>query len=82
MSTYQMIDTHKDETPIIDTSGQISGYMNYKIGIEILDEDEETVLNPLDYEHLGECVDKYLRLTVELKRAQGIQEKYSYKTKA
>jgi hypothetical protein len=43
--------------------------MSYKIGIEILDEDEETVLNPLDYEDLGECVDKYLRLTVSLKRA-------------
>jgi Arc/MetJ family transcription regulator len=82
MSTYNLIETLKDDTPIIDTKGQISGYMSYRVNIDILDEDMETVMNALDFETLAECVGKYLRVTVELKRAQGIQEKYSYKTKA
>lgn len=72
MSTYNLIETLKDDTPIIDTKGQISGYMSYRINIDILDEDMETVMNALDFETLAECVGKYLRVTVELKRAQGI----------
>lgn len=82
MSTYNLIETAKDETPIIDTKGQISGYMSYRVSIDVVDIDRETVLNALDFETLNECVGKYLKLTIELRRAQGIQEKYSYKTKA
>ena len=72
MSTYNLIETLKDDTPIIekiDTKGQISGYMSYRVNIDILDEDMETVMNALDFETLAECVGKYLRVTVELKRA-------------
>ena len=77
-----MIETSKDETPIIDSKGLIQGKMNYGVKVEVLDSDQKTLLNPLDYENLNECIGKYLRLTVDLRRVMDIPIKYTFKTKA
>ena len=81
LSVYNLIETSKDETPIIDTKGIIQGYMTYSVGIEILEADRHTVLPALDYETLQEAVGKYLRLTMSIQRAKGIPEKYSFQSK-
>ena len=82
LSVYNLIETSKDETPIIDSKGLIQGKMNYGVKVEVLDSDQKTVLNPLDYENLNECIGKYLRLTVDLRRVMDIPIKYTFKTKA
>lgn len=81
LSVYNLIDIQKDETPIIDSKGGIQGKMNYGVSVEVLDTDRTTKLNVLDYESLQECVGKYLRLTVDLRRVVDIPEKYTFKTK-
>ena len=55
--------------------------MNYGVSVEVLDTDKVTKLNVLDYESLQECLGKYLRLTVDLRRVVDIPEKYTFKTK-
>ena len=55
---------------------------NYSLMLELLDYDKTTKLNILEYETLNELVGKNLKLTLELKRATEIPEKFSYKTKA
>ena len=81
LSVYNLIDIQKDETPIIDSKGGIQGKINYGVSVEVLDTDRTTKLNVLDYESLQECVGKYLRLTVDLRRVVDIPEKYTFKTK-
>lgn len=66
LSVYNLIETQKDETPIIDTKGIIQGHMTYSVGIDILDTDRHTVLDMLDYENLQEAVGKYLRMTMSI----------------
>ena len=50
--------------------------------LELFDFDKTSKLNILEYETLNELVGKNLKLTLELKRATEIPEKFSYKTKA
>ena len=79
---FNLIDTPKDESPIIDTKGIKNGMQQYSVHLDILDYDKTTRLNILEYETLRECIGKYLRVKLTLKRATDIPEKYSFKTMA
>lgn len=79
LSVFNLIDTTKDSSPIIDTKGSIQGKMNYTINFEIYDVDKTTKLNPLEYETLNELIGKNLKLVVELRKCQELPEKYCYK---
>lgn len=81
LAVFNLIETQKDETPVIDTKGLSEGKMSYGVTMEVLDVDKNTVLNMLEFENLNECIGKYLRIHVELKRVFDIPEKFTYKTK-
>ena len=82
ISLYNLIDTPKDDSPIIDTKGLTNGKQNYSIHLEVLDLDQVTPLNILEYETLSELIGKYLKIKLCLKRAVDIPEKYTFKTMA
>ena len=82
LSLFNLIDTPKDESPIIDSKGIKNGMQNYSINLEILDYDKTTKLNILEYETLRELVGKYLKVKLTLKRAVDIPDKYNFKTMA
>lgn len=80
LSVFNLIETSKDNSPIIDTKGSIQGKLNYSVNFELFDVDRMTRLNPLEYETLNELIGKHLKLIIELKKASDIPEKYTYKT--
>lgn len=80
LSVFNLIDTSKDSSPIIDTKGSIQGKLNYTVSFELYDVDRTTKLNPLEYETLNELIGKHLKLVIELKKCSEIPEKYTYKT--
>ena len=82
LSFFNLIDTPKDESPIIDTKGIKNGMQQYSIHLEILDFDRRTPLNILEYETLRELIGKYLKVKFCLKRAADIPDKYTFKTMA
>jgi len=75
-----LIETSKDESPIIDTKGAIQGRLNYSVSFEAFDVDRTTRLNLLEYETLNELLGKNLKIIIELKKAGDLPEKYSFKT--
>jgi len=82
LSLFNLIDTPKDESPIIDTKGIKQGVQAYSVHLDVFDTDKTTPLNILEYETLRELVGKYLKVKLTLRRASDIPEKYSYKTMA
>jgi hypothetical protein len=80
LSVYNLIETSKDTSPIIDRRGSIQGKLTYTIHFELLDVDKTTKLNPLEFETLNELIGKNLKLIVQLKRATELPDKYIYKT--
>ena len=82
LSLFNLIDTPKDESPIIDSKGIKNGMQNYSIHPEILDYDKTTPLNILEYETLRELIGKNLKVKLQLKRAVDIPDKYNFKTMA
>ena len=82
LSMYNLIDTPKDESPIIDSKGIKNGMQNYSVQLEILDYDKTTKLNILEYETLRELVGKNLKVKFCIKRATDIPDKYNFKTMA
>lgn len=79
LSVFNLIETNKDQSPIIDTKGSIQGKLAYTVNFELYDVDKSTKLNPLEYETLNELIGKHLKLIIELKKATEIPDKYSYK---
>ena len=79
---FNLCDTPKDESPIIDSKGIKQGMQNYSLMLELLDYDKTKKLQILEYETLNELVGKYLKVTLEIKRASEIPEKFAYKTMA
>ena len=82
LSLFNLIDTPKDESPIIDSKGIKNGMQNYSIQLEILDYDKTTPLNIFEYETLRELVGKHLKVKLCLKRATDIPDKFTFKTMA
>lgn len=82
LSMFNLIDTPKDESPIIDTKGIKNGMQQYAVHMEILDYDKTTKLDILEYENLRELIGKHIKVKFSLKRATEIPEKYSFKTMA
>jgi len=82
LSLFNLIDTPKDESPIIDSKGIKNGMQNYSVQLEILDYDRTTQLNILEYETLRELIGKHLKVKLSLKRATDIPDKYTFKTMA
>lgn len=80
LSIFNLIETAKDSSPIIDTKGSIQGNLTYSCNFELLDVDRQTKLNPLEYETLNELIGKNIKVILDLKKATDINEKYSYKT--
>ncbi len=80
LSVYNLIETSKDESPIIDTKGAIQGRLSYSVSFEAFDVDRTTKLNLLEYETLNELLGKNLKIIIELKKAGDLPEKYSFKT--
>lgn len=80
LSVFNLIETTKDNSPIIDTKGSIQGKLTYSCNFELYDVDKTTKLNPLEYETLNELIGKNLKVFIDLKRASDIPEKYTYKT--
>lgn len=81
LAVFNLIETQKDETPIIDTKGISEGKMTYGISLELYDTDKTTLLNTLDFENLNECIGKYMRMCVELKRVLDVPDRYTFQTK-
>ena len=81
LSVYNLIETSKDNSPIIDTRGVIQGKLSYSVSFELLDANKTTKLDKLEYETLSELVGKNLRLSIELKKATELPEKFTFKTK-
>lgn len=80
LSIFNLIETSKDNSPIIDTKGSIQGKLIYSCNFELFDVDKSTKLNSLEYETLNELIGKNIKLIIDLKQASDIPEKYSYKT--
>lgn len=80
LSVFNLVETSKDSSPIIDTKGSIQGKLTYTVNFELFDVDKTTKLNPLEFETLNELVGKNLKLKVELKKATDIPDKYCYRT--
>ena len=80
LSIFNLIDTPKDESPIIDTKGIKNGMQQYSVALEILDYDKTTPLNILEYETIRELIGKHLKVKMSLKKAHDIPDKYTYKT--
>ena len=80
LSVYNLLETTKDDSPIIDTKGIIQGKLTYSITLELLDVDRTTKLNPLEYENLNELIGKNLKIKIELKKASELPDKYIFKT--
>lgn len=85
LSVYNLIDTKNDISPIINNAGNINGKMQYSINIEAFDKDEETdqlvKLNLMDYDSMEDLIGKKMKLTVDIRKAMGIPEKFTYMTK-
>ena len=82
LSMYNLIDTNKDESPIIDTKGIKNGMQEYSVQLSVLDYDRSTPLNILEYETVRDLIGKHLKVKLTLKRAKDIPEKYHFKTMA
>lgn len=82
LSIYNLIETSKDDSPVIDTKGNIQGKLNYSVALKVLDVDRKTELNMLEFETLNELIGKNIQMTIELKKAHDLPEKYSFKTMA
>lgn len=82
LSLFNLIDTPKDESPIIDSKGIKNGMQNYSVQLEILDYDRTTKLNILEFETLKELIGKHLKVKLSLKRATDIPDKFTFKTMA
>lgn len=80
LSIFNLIETSKDSSPIIDTKGSIQGSLTYSCNFELYDVDKTTKLNPLEYETLNELIGKNLKVLLDLKKASDIPDKYTYKT--
>ena len=80
LSLFNLIETTKDNSPIIDTKGSIQGNLQYSCSFELYDVDRTTKLNPLEYESLNELIGKNIKVVLELRKAMDIPEKYTYKT--
>jgi len=59
--------------------------MQYSINIDAFDKDEDsgqlTRLNLMDFDSMEDLINKKMKLTVDIRKATGIPEKYSYMTK-
>lgn len=75
-----LIETTKDESPIIDTKGIIQGKLGYSVSFEAFDVDKTTKLNLLDFESLNDLIGKHVKLILELKKGGEMPEKYMFKT--
>ena len=79
LSVFNLIETSKDNSPIIDTKGMIQGKLTYTVNFDLFDVDKSTKLNPLEYDSLNELIGKHIKLIIELKKASDLPEKYTYK---
>lgn len=79
LSSFNLIETHKDESPIIDTRGNIQGKVGYSVFLQLLDSDGTSKLNILDYETLNELIGKTLKITFELRKASSFPEKFTFR---
>lgn len=77
---YNLIETVKDESPIIDTKGKIQGKIDYAISFELFDP-EGNQINVLDYDTLADLIGNIIKLKVKLKRAIDIPHKWSHVSK-
>ena len=84
LSLFNLIDTPKDESPIIDSKGMKQGQLSYSVMLELLDHEKRSQpnLNIFEYETLRELIGKHLKIKLALKRAVDIPEKYTFKTMA
>ena len=56
---YNMIDLKLDRTPIIDSKGQVQGYIRYSLAFKILEPYGDVEIKDLiEYENLNELVGK------------------------
>ena len=73
---YNLIDIKMDKTPIMDTKGQITGYVHYGVNFKVLEAYADSEVRDLiEYETLNELSGKRLRLFVEIKRAEALPKK-------
>ena len=50
--------------------------------LEAFEKDKKTKIDMMEHDSLRDLVGSWLKMTIEIKRAQDIPEKYSFKTKA
>lgn len=80
LSVFNLIETQKDESPIIDTRGNIQGKLTYSVKLEVFDSDGQSKLNILDYETLNELIGKTLKFNLDIRKVGYIPDKYTFKT--
>jgi len=79
-TVYNLIDVKLDKTPIIDSKGQIQGYVRYSISFDVLEQYGEVISDLLDYENMADLLGKKLRLNFEIKDGEGLPNKLCTKT--
>lgn len=79
VSVVNLVETKNDDSPIIDEKGSIQGRVHYSVGLELYDsETSQKPLNILKYNSLNDLIGKYLKLILEIKKAQDLPEKLTY----
>ena len=82
VSMLNLCETPKDESPIIDSKGIKQGAQNYAVFLEAFEKDKKTKIDMMEHETLRDLEGCWLKMIIEIKKAQDIPEKYSFKTKA
>lgn len=82
VSMLNLCETPKDESPIIDSKGIKQGAQNYAVFLELFEKDKKTKIDLIEYDTLSQLEGRWLKMTIEIKRASDIPDKYAFKTKA
>lgn len=81
-SVYFFLEVN-DEQNIYDSKGLKVGSLQVALNIKLFDTNKKTPLNMIDYEDMTDpaILNKWLQITVQLKKATINNEKFTYKTK-
>ena len=78
---FNLIDVKMDRTPIIDTKGDIQGYVRYQLGFQIFEQfGNIEVTDLIEYETLSELVGKRIKLKFYIKNGENLPKKLCSKT--
>lgn len=77
VSMYNLIETRNDETPVIDSKGNLKGRVGYSVAFDVLDPFTNLPIDTTEHDSLAELIGKKLKVTLQLKKASDLPEKQS-----